>query len=228
MERNEQQFEDKRLANDGIAIAWHREIVGGMWDEIGQLQFDFLLTQGLNRSDYLLDVGCGSLRAGVHFIKYLDAGHYYGVDKDQQLLEAGQNIELARYNLTEKNPLLFHIEDFNFTPLNMKFNYAIAQSVFTHLYLNSIIMCIMNVEKVLVPGGKFFATFYENPEGKFNLEPICREKADGYVYTYFDKDIFHYDFHTFEFICEGTSLEVEYIGHWNHPRNQRMLVFTKR
>jgi len=212
------------LANS-TASEWHREVVGGLWDEIGQLQFNFLVSQGLDPTDYLLDIGCGSLRGGVHFIRYLDKGHYFGIDKDPQLLEAGKNIELVRYGLIDKGPNLFQMEDFNFIPLSMKFNYAIAQSVFTHLPLNNIIRCVMNVEKVLITGGKFFATFFENPDGKFNLEPIYHPKAGGY--TFFDKDVFHYDFHTFEFLCEGTKLEVDYIGDWNHPRNQKIMVFTK-
>ena len=29
-------------------------------------------------------------------------------------------------------------------------------------------------------------------------------------------------------ICEGTPLKVEYIGEWEHPRNQKMLRFTLR
>lgn len=204
---------------------WHHQAVGGMWDEIGQLQFNFLVSQGLRTASYLLDIGCGSLRGGIHFIRYLEKGHYYGIDKDSELLEAGKNIELARHKLTDKSPNLFYLEDFDFQSLDQSFDFAIAQSVFTHLPLNSIIRCVMNVERVLLPGGKFFATFFENSEGKFNLKPIF-QPALGYN-SHFDRDPFHYDFHTFEFICEGTSLEVEYIGDWDHPRNQKILVFKK-
>ena len=46
----------------------HREQVGGLWDEIGALQIDFLRAQGLRPGDTLLDVGCGCLRGGVHFV----------------------------------------------------------------------------------------------------------------------------------------------------------------
>ncbi len=38
--------------------------VGGLWDEIGQLQFDFLRAKGLLPRHKLLDFGCGSLRGG--------------------------------------------------------------------------------------------------------------------------------------------------------------------
>ena len=116
------------------------------------------------------------------------------------------------------------MEDFGFERLGQTFDYALAQSVFTHLPLNSIIRCLMNMEGVLAPGGRFYATFYENPDGKRNLDDVRQTPR---VVTHFDKDYFHYDLATFEWICEGTSLTVEYLGNWNNPQNQKMLLFTK-
>ena len=60
----------------------HREQVGGLWDEVGALQIDFLRAQGLRPPDTLLDVGCGCLRGGVHLVGYLEPGRYYGIDRD--------------------------------------------------------------------------------------------------------------------------------------------------
>lgn len=206
---------------------WHRLVVGGMWDEIGELQFDFLRSRGLKPEHRLLDIGCGSLRGGVHFVKYLQPGNYFGVDINQQLLDGGQR-ELEQLNLTHKQPRLTQMGDFNFQSLNQEFDYALAQSVFTHLPLNSITRCVMNIEKVLVPGGQFYATFFENPQGKFNLDPITYPHvSDMELVTYFDQDPYHYDFKTFELLCDGTDLSVEYIGDWNHPRDQKIMVFTK-
>jgi SAM-dependent methyltransferase len=91
---------------------WHRNIVGGMWEEIGRLQFDFLVEKGLKTDCYFLDVGCGSLRGGVHFIRYLEPGHYFGIDKSKELLDAGRNVELKRYNLLEQNPILIQMDNF--------------------------------------------------------------------------------------------------------------------
>ena len=53
-------------------------MVGGMWDEIGRLQFEFLRARGLKADHWLLDIGCGCLRGGIHAIKYLKTGNYYG------------------------------------------------------------------------------------------------------------------------------------------------------
>ena len=63
-----------------IAKGSHRGAVGGRWEEMGRLQLDFLVKQGLRPSDELLDVGCGALRAGLHFIRYLKPGNYFALN----------------------------------------------------------------------------------------------------------------------------------------------------
>ena len=207
---------------------WHRGAVGGMWDEIGKLQFDFLRTRGLQPRHRFLDIGCGSLRGGVHFVRYLASGHYVGVDKNPALLDAGRT-ELDRHQLTHKDLTLVPMDDFDFPSLGLEFDYGLAQSLFTHLSLNSIIRCLANVDKVLTPQGRFFATFFENPDGKSNLGALshpCRDEPP--LVTHFDEDPYHYDFGTFEWVCGGTRLKVEYVGEWGHPRGQRMLVFEKK
>jgi len=206
---------------------WYRHTMQGeptLWAELGRLQFDFLIGQGLQPQHYLLDVGCGPLRAGVHFIRFLEPGHYYGVERDADVLGAGRDVELPLQGLADRRPVLTVMEDFSFDRLGQTFDYALAQSVFTHLPLNKVIRCLMSIERVLVSGGKFFATVYLNERGKKYLDPI--EQAPGTV-THMDKNPFHYEFATFEWICEGTGLTPEYLGDWNSPRNQKMLLFTK-
>jgi len=128
----------------------------------------------------------------------------------------------------ERAPVLVEREDFDFSTLGRVFDYALAHSLFTHLPLNSIIRCTVNVDRVLVPGGRFYATIFENPQGKFSLDLIMHSRMDGPpIASYFDEDPYHYDFGTFSWICEGTSLRVDYIGDWGHPRDQKMMLFTK-
>jgi SAM-dependent methyltransferase len=206
---------------------WHRRAIGYAeeWDTHGPRQLEYLREQGLHPEHYFLDVGCGPLRGGVHFIAYLDVGHYFGVDKNEGVLETAREVELKRYGVEHKRPTLVAMENFDFAALGQEFDYAWAQSVFTHLPLNNIIRCVVNIDRVLKPGGRFFATFYENLAGKKNLEPI---RQSPQVTSYFDEDSFHYDFPTFEWIADATTLDVEYLGDWGTPRNQKVVVFTKR
>ncbi len=205
---------------------WYRDAVGGMWERMGKLQFDFLQERGLRPDHYLLDVGCGSLRGGVHFIRYLEPGHYFGIDSSAELLSAGR-AELKRTGLAHKCPVLARMEDFDFKSLRQTFDWAIAQSVFTHLPLNSIMRCISNMEESLAEGGRFYATFFDNPNGKLSLAPILHHCEDKTLTTFIDQDPYHYSFDTFQFICQGSSLRVECLGDWRHPRDQQMMVFAK-
>ena len=86
----------------------------------------------------------------------------------------------------------------------------------------------MSIEKVLVKNGKFFATFFENKHGKSNLEPITHPTLDeSNIISFFDKDPYHYNYQTFEQICQNTTLIPHYLGNWNHPRDQKLVLFTK-
>jgi len=205
---------------------WHRQRVGGLWEELGKLQFDFLVTEGLKPEHKLLDIGCGCLRGGIHFIRYLAPGNYFGIEKEKRRLDAAFRFELPQEMLAQKNPKLVHMANFDFASLGVRFDFALAQSLFSHLPLNPIIRCIMNVDKVLRPNGRFYATFFESIGPKFNLNPIVQRQ--GEPETHFDQNPFHYNREIFEWICEGTSLEVKYIGDWGHPRGQKMMVFVKK
>lgn len=207
---------------------WHKRYVGGLWEEIGRVQFDFLVEQGLNPEGYLLDIGCGSLRGGIHFIRYLEPGHYLGVDISPEILDAAKD-QLKRNELMHKDPILIEMGDFDFRRLGREFDFVLAKGLFTILPLNSIIKCVMNVEKVLAREGRFFASMYENPAGKSNLEPITHPGIGGASTetAYFDKTPYHYDFETFEWICEGTTLNVSYVDDFEHPTEEKMLVFRK-
>ena len=140
---------------------WHRKAVGGLWDTVGTLQFELLVREGLQPQDRLLDIGCGSLRGGVHFIRYLDTGHYAGVDKSAERLAAGRDVELEAAGLAHKEPVLEVLEDFEFERLGQTFDYAVALSLFTHLPLELVERCLVRVDPVLASGGRLFATFLE-------------------------------------------------------------------
>jgi ubiquinone/menaquinone biosynthesis C-methylase UbiE len=202
----------------------HRAVVGGLWEQMGQKQFDYLVEQGLRPDHMFLDVGCGSLRGGVHFVRYLEPGRYHGLDIQQPLLDAGRK-ELAAAGLDPASASLLQDDAFRFGRFGRQFDFALAQSVFTHMPLNPIMRCLAEIERVLVPGGRFYATFFEHPGPRLNTEALQQPKG---VTTYPDADPFHYDPDVFRWAVEGSTLDVSLVGDWDHPRNQQMLVFAKR
>jgi hypothetical protein len=213
----------EQLTNSQIRAGAHREFIGGMWDEIGSLQFEFLKKQGLLPSHRLIDIGCGCLRGGVHFVPYLEPGRYGGIDINASLIEAGKKELLKNPGNAGKQPDLRVSDRFDLAQFGVQFDYALALSVFTHLYANHIGRCLVEVQKVLPPRGKFFATFFEAPT-PLHLESISH--LPGKVVTHFDRDPFHYSFAEMEMLARFAGLSVELIGDWGHPRDQRMLCFT--
>ncbi len=202
----------------------HRAVVGGLWEQMGRKQFEYLVEQGLQPDHHFLDVGCGSLRGGIHFVRYLEPGHYCGLDIQQRLLDAGRK-ELDAAGIDPASASLIQDDAFRFGRFEQQFDFALAQSVFTHMPLNPIMRCLAEIEQVLRPEGRFYATFFKHPGPRLNTEPLRQSET---VTTHPDADPFHYDPDVFRWAVEGSTLDVELVGGWDHPRNQQMLIFTKR
>ena len=202
-----------RFTDEQVGIDPHRA-VGGAWDEIGQLQFDFLRSQGLEPAHRLLDVGCGTLRAGRHLIRYLDAGHYVGFDISPKAIEFGEAL-VDTENLAAKLPRLFIADgDLRFDALaGDRYDFVLAQSVFTHLPAVSIVECFEHVGSVMAPDGRFFFTINESAE--------LVEKPIGMDFRY-----------PVRFFAElaathGFTL-ADRAAEYPHPRGQRMLEVRAR
>jgi SAM-dependent methyltransferase len=216
------QYYLRELTPEEIAAGAHRDFVGGLWDEIGPLQFEFLRQQGLFPQHKLVDIGCGALRCGLPIIRYLDEGNYYGLDINASLIEAGKH-ELREEGLTSKQPHLLVNDKFEMASFGISFDFAIAQSVFTHLDMNLIVRCLVKVRKILKPGGKFYATFFLAPSPG-HITPIKHEP--GGIITNFDSDPFHYSFRELDWLATIAGLSARLIGDWNHPRSQKMLELS--
>ncbi len=213
----------RQLSASEIIAKEHRAFVGGLWEEVGQLQFEFMKVQGLLPEHKLVDVGCGAMRGGVHFVNYLDKGHYFGLDINASLIDAAKS-ELDAYHLLNKSPHLLVNNKFELSLFNTKFDFAIAVSVFTHLFMNNILRCLVEINKVLSPNGKFYATFFQAPHSA-HLDPLLH--TPGGVTTLSDHDPFHYSFAEMQTLAAIASLDVQLIEDWSHPRDQKMLCFTR-
>jgi SAM-dependent methyltransferase len=128
-----------------------------LWEDLGRWQLDLLRQRGLRPEHRLLDVGCGAMRLGCFAIPYLDDGCYHGVDAFDPYLDLA-------HRLAEQIPLRkrFHLllsSEFEFERFGGAFDYAIAQSVFTHLSAQQVDRCMAALSRVMAPGGAFLFTF---------------------------------------------------------------------
>lgn len=212
-----------------VAQGNHRNAIGGLWDKMGELQRDFLMQNGLQPRHRLLDIGCGSLRLGHLMVDFLESGHYFGNDLSEELISAGyakelsdeQRAKLPRTNLGVSN-------DFDFSFLKEKMDFAIAQSVFSHLPLNHIRRCLMKLAPHMEKGGVFYATFFHCPDHHDVTKPLKHPMADdagNQVTTHDYKDPYHYTLSDLEYCAQDTKWKVQVLGDWNHPRNQQMAAF---
>lgn len=197
----------------GIHRVGHRQYVGGLWEELGKLQFQYLLARGLRPEDYLLDIACGSLRGGVHFIAYLAPGHYLGIDKEEELIRAGIERELGRELYERQRPQLIVSAAFEFERFGLRPNFALAQSLFTHLTPTLIERCLGKLRPVIAEHGVLHATFMETPN------PVANPRRPH------DWGAFRYTRQQMEEFGAHTGWSATYVGDWNHPRRQMMMEF---
>ena len=214
----------RELSREDIERKLHRNFVGGLWEELGQLQLEFLMAQGLMPYHRLLDIGCGCLRGGIQYIRYLENGNYCGLDVNSSLIQAGlQEIEEA--GLSDKHPSLLVDDRFRFDRFGGTFDFMVSVSLFTHLPMNIIIRCLRQARQQLKPDGTYFSTYFEAPYPA-HLDRL--QQGSGEVITNYDADPFHYSCEEISWMAGIAGLDVRLIGDWNHPRNQKMAAFSIR
>lgn len=198
----------------GLDRVGHRKYVGGLWEQMGKLQFEFMLAQGLKPDHYFLDIACGSLRAGVHLIPYLEPEHYMGLDKEQGLIDAGLAHELPPQVRQAKRPRFVVTDSFEFERFNQAADYALAQSLFTHLPPAYVTMCFTRLRQVIAPDGVFYATYFQTQQQQaHHAQPDDHARFE---YTRSEMEAFGTD----------NGWQTHYIGNWNHPRKQVMVRYT--
>ena len=141
-----------------IARGDYKQHLGGgsdAWDARGRFQLQLLCAGGLQPSSTLLDIGCGPLRAGVHLIRYLDAGNYYGFDYNASFVAAGQRL-IGENNLAAKRPTVVALSNFMLRTIDRKFDHAIAFSVLNHCSAEQRRLFFANIRHCLAPGAKLF------------------------------------------------------------------------
>jgi SAM-dependent methyltransferase len=188
--------------------------IGGMWEEVGQMQIDFLSGEGLAEQHRMLDIGCGTLRGGRHFIRHLDPEGYTGVDISEGVIEAGKQL-LVDEGLVEKRPRLLAntAGDLRFAMFTDEtFDFLLAQSVFTHLKEEHIEECFQNIGRVMGGDSRFYFTFYSG-----EAAPRSGPKSFQFPFSFFEK------------VAKENGFELtERSQDYPHPRGQRMAYARKR
>lgn len=179
----------------------------GQYDYMGATQFRLLAALGLRETHRVLDLGCGSLRAGRLLIPYLLPDGYCGIEPNAWLVEDAIEHQLGRDILRIKRPRFDQNSQFRTDVFNTEFDFVLAQSIFSHATPAPIVLALGNILASLTATGIVACTFVEAPMGDAERFP------EGWVYP----DCVRYTAPQIEHMFERAGLACRRIP-WFHPR----------
>lgn len=144
----------------------YRAFIGATqtYDIFAHMQFSLMTLLGLRQEHTLLDIGCGSLRAGKLFLVYLLPDRYFGIEPEQWLVEEGIANEIGRELAARKRPKFQYSAEFPCSSFGVQFDFIIAQSIFSHASEAQIRKCLAEARASMKNTSMFAASFVEGNE----------------------------------------------------------------
>ncbi len=201
--------------DERIDAVGHRSYIGGhdpeTWYAIGRLQYHYLVSKGLRPNHVFLDVACGSLRLGQYLIPYLETGNYFGLEGEEKLVQAGLEHEFEAGIIELKQPRFAINYDFDVTALG-SYDFAMAQSLITHLTPDDTRLCLTKLRTSSKPSSTLIFTYVEGDSAKNPDTPSHANRL--WVYSAAEIRAF----------AESAGWSIAEIEEWNHPRNQLAVI----
>ncbi len=197
---------DECINEEELFGVHHRNEMGGRWDLAGKNQLNMLLQNGLKKDMNFLEIGCGYMRAGSHIINFLDPFRYYGIDVNKKSLSIGVNNELYKRGLFDKiseNNFLatdnFHIKYFG-----IKFDMALANSVFTFLPIEKLKMFLKDSYCYFNEKSKIIISFWIVDES-FDTSKSFQFYSENHFSrtTYYNQPPYYIKISDIEKSCDG-------------------------
>lgn len=182
------------------------------YDFMGATQFRLLCSLGLRAHHQVLDLGCGSLRAGRFLINYLEPENYCGIEPNKWLINEGIKEQVGDSLIAIKKPRFDNNSEFNTAVFGQKFDFIIAQSIFSHTGNDLIPGALSNIYKSLNDNGIALLTFIKGEkdfDGDGWIYPECVEFTIPKIYEF----------------AANAGLQVQELP-WYHPR-QTWFYFIK-
>jgi len=176
------------------------------YDLIAATTFSLLAQVGLRQHHAVLDIGCGSLRIGRLLIPYLNAGRYWGIEPNRWLVEEGIAREVGADQVLIKRPRFSFATHARELPSGERFDFALAQSIFSHCGVDLVLSWLHDVDQRLAEDGVFVATFLPAPQARLDggwFYPECIGHPAGAIAA----------------LADRVGLEMQRLD-WPHPRQQ--------
>ena len=181
------------------------------YDIFAHMQFSLMTLLGLRQEHTLLDIGCGSLRAGKLFLVYLLPDRYCGIEPERWLVEEGIERELGRELVDRRRPRFAYASDFPCTSFGERFDFILAQSIFSHASLAQIQRCLSQARESMKRSSMFAASF---------LEGDSDYRGNEWVYP----GVVRYRAATIEKLADEAGLSCRRLD-WFHIGGQAWFVF---
>ena len=152
------------------------------WRQTRDVQLDYLKEHELRAEHTLLDLGCGTLRGGVPIIRYLNDGHYVGVEARAEVVEMAKQ-ELRDEKLEHKNPEILHSANLATLDVGRKFDFIWAHSVLIHMTDEILDGCLRCAAAHLDPRGVFYANvdIGERADSTWKEFPVATRPHEFYA-----------------------------------------------
>ena len=183
------------------------------FDLVSAMVFNLLTSLGLRQHHRVLDIGCGSLRAGRLLIPYLNPGNYFGVEPNKWLVDDGIENETGRDLLKIKQPTFSFRASLEEFKTSLDLDFAVAQSIFSHC------------GKDLIKGWLAQAAFHLKVTGALVATFLVADKDhDGVGWTY--PECVRYKPETLAEMASAFDLDFVVLD-WAHPR-QTWALFSRK
>lgn len=147
------------------------------WDFMGATQFRLMTALGLREQHRVLDIGCGSLRAGRLLIPYLNAGCYFGIEPNMWLVEDAIAAEIGPEMIARKEVRFSDSAHFEAESFGVLFDFIVAQSIFSHAGPEMLAQALPRLASCLAPNALILATFLCS-----DLHPNVPIETPGWTY----------------------------------------------
>lgn len=152
----------------------------GLYDvKQGEHQLNFLVSQGVVKSDNFLELGLGYGRSAIPLIEFLDKGKYSGTEISKKRLQMCKEwISLKK--LDDKKPALILSRD-NFLREfeGQKFDVIWAQGVLTHMPVEEVRILLTALKSVMKKRSRFIFNF-----GLSQTDDYFNHNVKDFYYSY--------------------------------------------
>jgi SAM-dependent methyltransferase len=155
------------------------------FEEIGRFTLESLQYNGLTPKSRVLDLGCGTLRLGYWLIRFLEPDCYFGLEPAQKFVSAGLKYAVGRKLASAKRPRFHYSGNFDFSVFDVKFDYVVARSIFSHASADMVRAAMDSFCKTAAPGAVMLASYKPTKDIDGDVDEVNLGEKDNWSFRRF-------------------------------------------